>query len=143
DFFLPPGSRPDRDTLIEHDEVLTRVTVPTPAQGTRAAYHKHTERESYDWPICDVAVVLQMDGTLVTSASIAMGWVAPIPRRATASEQTLSGRELTEDLAREAAHVAVADATPLAKNAYKVPILETVVRRTILAAAARARSVSS
>jgi len=30
---------------------------------------------------------------------------------------------------------AVAAATPLSKNAYKVPILEAVVRRTILSAA--------
>jgi xanthine dehydrogenase YagS FAD-binding subunit len=48
----------------------------------------------------------------------------------------LIGQPLTEDLARRAARAAVAGATPLSRNAYKVPVLETVVRRTILAAAA-------
>jgi len=38
--------------------------------------------------------------------------------------------------ARAAAHAARAGATPLAKNAYKVPLFETLVRRAILAAAA-------
>jgi xanthine dehydrogenase YagS FAD-binding subunit len=40
-----------------------------------------------------------------------------------------------ESVAREAAKAAVAGATPLSRNGYKVPILEAVVRRTILAAA--------
>jgi xanthine dehydrogenase YagS FAD-binding subunit len=135
DFLLPPEMTRDRDTLIEAGEVLTRVVVPPPAAGTRAAYHKQTERESYDWPICDVAVVLRMEGRRVHTASIVMGWVAPTPRRAVESEQLLTGRDLSKNLVREAARAAVAGATPLSKNAYKVLVLETVVRRTILAAA--------
>jgi xanthine dehydrogenase YagS FAD-binding subunit len=47
----------------------------------------------------------------------------------------LAGKNVSAGLAREAAHAAVAEATPLSKNAYKVPVLEAVVRRTILAVA--------
>jgi hypothetical protein len=68
-----------------------------------------------------------------------MGWVAPTPRRAVESEQLLTGRTVTEDLVRDATKAAVAAATPLAKNAYKVPGLETVLRRTILAAASQGK----
>ena len=75
-------------------------------------------------------------GVLVAAASIVMGWVAPTPRRAVESEWALTGRDLGDGPAREAARAAVAGATPLSKNAYKVPVLEAVVRRTILAAAA-------
>lgn len=135
DFFLPPDMTRDRETVIEKDEVLIRMMLPAPAAGMRAAYHKQTERESYDWPICDVAVVLQMDGPTARAASVALGWVAPTPRRATESEHVLTGKPISESVAREAARAAVAGATPLSKNAYKVPILEAVVRRTILAAA--------
>jgi xanthine dehydrogenase YagS FAD-binding subunit len=35
----------------------------------------------------------------------------------------------------QAARAAVASATPLSRNRYKVPVLEAVVRRTMLAAA--------
>jgi xanthine dehydrogenase YagS FAD-binding subunit len=135
DFFLAPDASRERDTVIERGEVLTRVIVPPPGPGTRAAYHKQTERESYDWPICDVAVVLRLEGRRVRAASIVMGWVAPTPRRAVESERILTGRNVSDGLAREAARAAVAEATPLSKNAYKVPVLEAVVRRTILAAA--------
>jgi xanthine dehydrogenase YagS FAD-binding subunit len=134
DLLLPPDMKRDRDTVLEPGEVLTRVTVPPLSPGTRAAYHKQTERDSYDWPICDVAVVLRLERGIVRSASIAMGWVAPTPRKATESEKLLVGNRVDEALARQAAKAAVAGATPLSKNGYKVPVLEAVVRRTILAA---------
>jgi len=135
DLLLPPEMKRDRDTVVEPGEVLTGVSVPALPPGSRAAYHKQTERDSYDWPICDVAVVLQLERGTVRLASIAMGWVAPTPRRATVSEKLLMGKRVDESLAREAAKAAVAGATPLSRNGYKVPILEAVVRRTILAAA--------
>ena len=64
-----------------------------------------------------------------------MGWVAPTPRWAAEAEKLLVGKKLDEELARQAAKAAVSGATPLSKNAYKVPMLEAVVRRTLLAAA--------
>jgi xanthine dehydrogenase YagS FAD-binding subunit len=136
DFLLAPDASRDRDAAIEPGEVLTRVRIAAPPPGTRSAYHKQTERESYDWPICDVAVVLQMRSEIVHDVRIVLGWVAPTPRRAIQSENILRGEKVTEALAREAARASVAGATPLSKNAYKVPVLETVVCRTILAAAA-------
>lgn len=138
DFLLPPEFDRNRDTTLDSDEVLTHVSLPAVSAQTRAAYHKQTERESYDWPICDVAVVLTVANRKVEAASIVAGAVAPTPRRMTASEKLLNGREIDEHIAAEAARVAVRGATPTDKNSYKVAILETVVRRTILAAVGQA-----
>jgi xanthine dehydrogenase YagS FAD-binding subunit len=135
DFLLPPSMQRDRDTIIADGEVLTRISVPALPKNTRCAYHKQTERDSYDWPICDVAVVLQMNGSTIAAAKIVMGWVAPTPRRAVASEEILVGRQIDEKSAAEAASAAVLSATPSERNAYKVKVLETVIKRTILAAA--------
>lgn len=134
DFLLPPSMKRDRDTIIADGEILTHVSVPPIKPNTRCAYHKQTERDSYDWPICDVAVVLQMNGDTVAAAKIVLGWVAPLPRRAVESEEILVGRSVDEHSASEAAAAAVRSATPLAKNAYKVPVLETVIKRTLLTA---------
>jgi xanthine dehydrogenase YagS FAD-binding subunit len=136
EFFLPADFQTGRVTTIEPGEVLTQVVLPPLPAGTKSAYHKQTERDSYDWPICDVAVALEMQGGTIRAAAIAMGWVAPIPRRAMESERILAGKSFNDTLAQEAARAAVAGATPLSKNAYKVPILEAVVRRTIQSAAA-------
>jgi xanthine dehydrogenase YagS FAD-binding subunit len=135
DFLLPPDFDRDRDTRLASDEVVTHVSVPPVAAHTRAAYHKQTERESYDWPLCDVAVVLTFANGKVEAARILAGAVAPVPRRMTASEDLLLGREIDEHLAAEAGRAAVRGATPTGKNGYKVPVLQTVIRRTILAAA--------
>jgi xanthine dehydrogenase YagS FAD-binding subunit len=134
DFLLPPDFDRDRDTTLASDEVLTHVTLPAVAAHTSAAYHKQTERDSYDWPICDVAVVLTTKDRKVETARIVAGAVAPVPRRMTASENLLRGREIDERLAAEAARLAVREATPTERNSYKVQVLETVVRRTILGA---------
>ncbi|MBL8271850.1 FAD binding domain-containing protein [Steroidobacter sp.] len=134
EFLLPPSMQRDRDTAIADGEVLTHVSVPAITAGTRCAYFKQTERDSYDWPICDVAVVLQMSGDTIAAAKIVLGWVAPTPRRALASEELLVGRRVDESLASAAAAAAVRSATPLAKNAYKVDVLAAVIKRTILTA---------
>src|SRR4051794_5673433 len=125
-FLLPPDARRDRDAALEPGEILTAAIVPAPASGTRSAYHKQTERGSYDWPLCDGAVVLRPEAKPVAEASIVMGWVGPTPRRAVEAERLLHGQVVPEDLARRAAAAAVEGATPLPKNAYKVPILEAV-----------------
>jgi xanthine dehydrogenase YagS FAD-binding subunit len=136
DFLLAPDAMRTHDAAIEPGEVLTHVTAPAPSHGLRSAYYKQTERDSYDWPICDVAVALQMNGRVVAAASIVMGWIAPTPRRASRSESFLIGKELDDAAAAEAGRLAVLGATPTPKNAYKVQVLSTVVRRTLLAAIA-------
>jgi xanthine dehydrogenase YagS FAD-binding subunit len=134
DFLLPPSMERDRDTVIADDEILTHVRVAPIKANTRCAYHKQTERDSYDWPICDVAVVLEMNGDTVAAAKIVLGWVAPTPRRAIEAETLLVGHKLNEQIATEAAAAAVQSATPLPKNAYKVDVLRAVTKRTLLAA---------
>jgi xanthine dehydrogenase YagS FAD-binding subunit len=136
DFLLPPDFDRDRDTTLGRDEVLTHISVPPLTANARAAYHKQTERDSYDWPICDVAVVLAVANRKVAAARIVAGAVAPVPRRMTAGEDLLRGGEIDEGVAAEAARAAVRGATPTEKNSYKIPVLETVIRRTILAAMA-------
>ena len=136
DFLLPPDFDRNRDTTLGQDEVVTHITVPPVSDNTRSVYHKQTERDSYDWPICDVAVVLTLANRKVEAARIVAGAVAPVPRRMTASEELLRGREIDEAVAAEASRAAAHGATPTEKNSYKVPVLQTVIRRTILAAMA-------
>ena len=55
--------RPDRDVQRENDleagEILTAIALP-PAGGPRMAHMKLAEKESFDWPLADVAVVLDL-----------------------------------------------------------------------------------
>jgi xanthine dehydrogenase YagS FAD-binding subunit len=129
DFFVRPEEDVHRENRIAPDELLTDITIPKPPNGSRSAYTKLGEKESFDWPIAEVAVVLG------AKPAVVLGAAAPIPWRAAAAEPLLSGPSIDEETARAAARAAVQGATPLSGNIYKLPVFETVVRRTILAAA--------
>jgi xanthine dehydrogenase YagS FAD-binding subunit len=67
-----------------------------------------------------------------------LGGVAPIPWHVPDAERLLTGQHVTPELAANVAATAVAGATPLAKNAYKVPLTREIVQRTVLSLATRA-----
>jgi len=136
DFFVTPEQDVRRENSIGEKELITGVRVPLLSQGASSVYLKLGEKESFDWPLADVAVVLERsaDGRC-TRNSIVLGAAAPVPLRARAAEESLAGKSISEETARDAATAAVLGATPLARNNYKVPIFEALVRRAILAAA--------
>jgi xanthine dehydrogenase YagS FAD-binding subunit len=109
--------------------------VPAAPANLRTAYTKQVAKQSFDWPIVDVAVALAMDGKTCRQATIVLGAVAPVPRRATEAERLLAGAAVDVIAAGRAARAAIAGATPLPGNDHKIPILEAVLARTILAAA--------
>lgn len=70
--------------------------------------------------------------SVVTSARLALGAVAPVPFRARDAETFLSGKRIDEETAEAAAALAVRGAVPLPGNRHKVQILRTLVKRAIL-----------
>ncbi len=134
-FFVAPEQNVLVENVLRADELLTAISVPAPAAGTRSAYQKYGEKESFDWPLADAGVVLEMQGNLCKRAAIVLGAAAPVPMRAAGAESMLAGQAITEDLARAAGRAAMQGATPLEKNHYKIPLFETAIYRTILLAA--------
>jgi xanthine dehydrogenase YagS FAD-binding subunit len=134
-FFQAPEKDVTRENQLGADELIAAVRLPATTAATRAAYHKEVEKESFDWPMADVAVVLDMNGHHCQRASIVLGAAAPVPWRAHSSEAILTGRTVDEHAAEAAANAAMQGMTPLSHNGYKLPIFRAVVRRTILAAA--------
>jgi xanthine dehydrogenase YagS FAD-binding subunit len=131
-FFVSPELDLQRENDLQPQEILTAIRLPKPSPGLRTAHLKQGEKDSFDWPIADVAIALDLngDGTCKTAAII-LGAAAPVPHRAKAAEVVLVGRRLDESVAAEAGRAALDGATPLSKNAYKLPLFETLVRRAI------------
>jgi len=129
--------RPEQDVTREHSlaagELLTEIRLPATG-GMRSAYTKLMEKESFDWPVAEVATVLQMSGGRVEKASIILGAAAPIPWRAKQAEAALVGKPLTAESAAQAGRAAIQGATPLGENAYKLRLIEVAVRRTLMKA---------
>jgi xanthine dehydrogenase YagS FAD-binding subunit len=137
DFFVSPETDVHRENDLKPQEVMTAVLLPKTPPGRRMAFLKQGETAAFDWPLADVAVVLDLDPEGVCqAAAVVLGAAAATPHRARAAEAVLTGRRIDQAAAQEAGRAALAGATPLAKNAYKLPLFETLVRRAILAAAA-------
>jgi xanthine dehydrogenase YagS FAD-binding subunit len=135
DLYVHPDANPTRFTVIEPDELLTAVTIPKPAQGTRSAYQKYGEKESFDWAIADAGVVLEMDGSVCRRAVVTMGAASPVVRRSSEAEAVLAGKPITEETARAAGKAAMTNVQPLSMNSYKVELFPVAIYRTILLAA--------
>ena len=137
DFFVLPDRDVQRENDLKPQEILTAIRLPKPSAGLRMAHIKQGEKDSFDWPIADVAVALDLDaGGTCRRAAIVLGAAAPVPHRAIAAEAALVGKRIDENAAAEAGRAALEGATPLSKNGYKLPLFETVVRRAIIKAVA-------
>ena len=135
EFYVPPEKSLVNETAVESGEIITGILVPVPERGTRSAYQKYGEKESYDWPLADAGIVLVMEGDRCRKAAVVMGVAAPTPIRSQAAEAVLSGAIINEATARAAAKAAMENATPLSKNGFKVQLFQTAIYRTILLAA--------
>jgi NADPH-dependent glutamate synthase beta subunit-like oxidoreductase/CO/xanthine dehydrogenase FAD-binding subunit len=129
DFFAPDSTEA---TVLDPDEMVTEIQIPHLPVGARQQYAKFTLRKPIDFAIVSVASVITAKDGACTDARIALGAVAPAPMRVHAAEKKLIGRPITEQLAAEAAEAALEGVKPLSKNAYKVQITKTLIRRAIM-----------
>ncbi|MBH98014.1 MAG: molybdopterin dehydrogenase [Rhodospirillaceae bacterium] len=135
DFFVLPRDNVQHENVLSDDEFLISVDLPAPPNGLKSTYHKVMDRDAWTHALVSVAVVMEMDGDICSAVKIVLGGVAPEPWRVPSAEALLIGNVVTEELARSVGEAAVSGARPLAKNAYKIPLVRGVVARTVLALA--------
>ncbi len=132
-FFVTPKDDSSREIAMHPNEILTEINIPH--TGAKNATYEVRQKEALDWPLATASVALRMKGSSVTSARVVLGGVAPTPWAASQAEQVLAGKSMTAALAEEAGKAAVAGATPLSQNAYKVTLARVAVKRALMQAA--------
>jgi xanthine dehydrogenase YagS FAD-binding subunit len=132
DFFTLPKANAARENALADDEVLASIEFPEARPGTRSTYLKVLDREAWTHAVVSAAIVLDMDKDVCRSARIVLGGVAPIPWRVPEAERLLTGQRVTPELTAKVADAAIAGATPLPKNKYKVPLTHETVQRAVL-----------
>lgn len=122
EFHRLPGDAPERDTVLEHGELITALELPA-RPGALSAYRKVRDRASYAFALVSVAAVLELDqdGT-IREVRLALGGVAHTPWRATIAESLLRGTQPSEENFREAAQAELRSASALRDNAFKIPM---------------------
>jgi xanthine dehydrogenase YagS FAD-binding subunit len=131
-FFVTPKMENSREIALLPNELLTEILIP--AGGSRNATYEVRQKEALDWPLAAASVALKMKGNTVASARIVLGHVAPTPWVATDAAQAITGKTITAETAMEAGKAAVAGATPLSQNAYKVQLARVAVKRALMSA---------
>src|SRR6266446_3816201 len=122
DFHVLPGNTPQRETVLEPGDLVTHVTLPPPAPGSRSLYLKLRDRASYEFALASAAVVVTVAGGKLTHARVALGGVGTKPWRSTEAESALTGQAATEEVFRKAAEAALRGAKPQSENGFKVEL---------------------
>jgi xanthine dehydrogenase YagS FAD-binding subunit len=138
-FFVTPKSAEQGVTVLQPGQLLTHILLPdihSPGAGEIAsASYEVLQLEGLDWPLASAGVCLETSGGVVREARIVLGHVAPTPWVSLDAAAALVGHVVDENSAQAAGDAAVARATPLSENDYKVQIARTAVKRAILRAA--------
>jgi xanthine dehydrogenase YagS FAD-binding subunit len=125
-----------KETVLEHNELLTEVSVPAPAANTKSLFMKVTQRDVYDFAIASIAIVAQIENGVWKDGRVVLSGVAPTPYRATAAEDALKGQKIDNNVAKAAADNTLVKARPMSNNAYKVDIAKNLITRAVLSIAA-------
>lgn len=133
DLYRTPRHEGERETVLEPNQWVTHVIVP-PSGGNSATYEVR-HGEGPDYPLAAASVSLTIVAGRVEEARVVLGQVAPTPWTSAEAAVVLIGRSIDENSAAEAGAAAVAAATPLSGNEYKVQLAQVAVKRAVLLAA--------
>jgi xanthine dehydrogenase YagS FAD-binding subunit len=134
DFHRLPGDTPQKDSNLEHGELIVAIELPKSNFAKNSYYLKVRERASYAFALVSVAAALELDGNTIRQARVVLGSVAHKPWRSREAEAVLTGAAVSEESFRRAAEAALRDAKPLAHNAYKVELGKRAVVRALMRA---------
>jgi len=130
-FYVTPRTGNQGNTVLKPGQLISHIWLPDAGEMASATYEV-LQMEGLDWPLAAAGVTVRVEGGTVRQASIVMGHVAPVPWIAQEASRLLLGKPLTEATAEMAADAAVARATPLSMNEYKVQLARTAVKRALL-----------
>ena len=117
-----------KSTVLDDDEIVTEIQVPTPAAGVKSAFIKLAIRRSIDFPIVNCAAAIGGG-----AAKICLNAVFNNPYRPTAAEEAIAGQTINEANAEAACATCGSGAMALSMNKYKIQMAKGAVKKAILA----------
>ena len=131
EFYLKPGSTPNRENVLEPGDLVVSVTLPAPVTGARSHYLKLRDRAAYEFALASAAIVIKVNGNRIDHARVALGGVGTIPWRSHEAERELQGRTADAATFRRAAEAALRDAQPASENGFKVELAKRCIVRAL------------
>lgn len=138
DFYLLPGTTPERETVLQPGDLVTHVTLPALPAGTKSLYLKLRDRTSYEFALASAAIVVKQNSGRIEFVRVAMGGVGTRPWRSLEAEQVLHGKAATPANFRTAAEAALRGARPQSQNGFKVELAKRCLVHALTQATAQA-----
>jgi xanthine dehydrogenase YagS FAD-binding subunit len=129
EFHRLPGDRPQTDTNLQADEIITSVDLPVKGFADNHAYLKVRDRASYAFALVSVAAALEMNGNVIKEARLALGGVAHKPWRDTEAEATLIGKEALKENFQKIAEAILRGAKGFGHNDFKIELAKRAIVR--------------
>ena len=129
-------------TVLEHNEILTEIRIPTPPARSGGAYCK-LERKVGDFATVGVAAQVTLEASGICSyAGIGLTNVGPTPLDGQRASDFLKGKSLDEMSIKQAARIAADDAQPSSDlrgpASYKTSMVRELTIRALVLARERA-----
>ncbi len=138
DFHTLPGDHPETDNTLKPDELITAVEIPALAFAVNSNYVKVRDRSSFDFALASAAVALDVTGGMIKEARIAFGGIGTKPWRSLKAEQSLKGKPISINSFKDAADIALEDATTYQYNSFK----KELAKRTLISALKKTGGIS-
>jgi xanthine dehydrogenase YagS FAD-binding subunit len=134
ELYRTPRHEGQRESVLAPNQWITHIVLP-PADGRCNAAYEVRHGAGPDYPLAAAAAALRIHEGFVRDAKIVLGQVAPTPWVSRDAARVILGLPVDDATADAAGRAAVASATPLADNVYKVQLARVAVKRSILLAA--------
>lgn len=131
DYFIGPDIDITRLHILQPGDLLTAVRIPSTWSGAQFYFEKVRDRNVWDFPLMNVASAMKLSGNTIQQVRIAVNGAAARPLRLTAAEDAVRGKDRNPETGQLAGNVAVQGAVPLQFNAYKIPLMRNLVKRSI------------
>jgi xanthine dehydrogenase YagS FAD-binding subunit len=135
DFHRLPADTPQIDTNLDAGEIITAIELPPRGFARNYSYLKIRDRLSYAFAIVSVAVAIELDGSTISEARVALGGVAHKPWRSLEAEGALRGQAATPEHFSKTADLLLQGATARSLNGFKIELARRAIVRTLTQAA--------
>jgi xanthine dehydrogenase YagS FAD-binding subunit len=131
EFYLLPGTTPQRETVLEPGDVIVSVTLPPPMAGSKSLYLKLRDRAAYEFALASAAIVMKVQNGRIEHVRVALGGVGAKPWRSLEAEKVLQGQRVEAATFHKAADAALHDARPQSENGFKVELAKRCMTRAL------------
>jgi xanthine dehydrogenase YagS FAD-binding subunit len=135
DFHRLPGDRPQIDSNLLADEIITAIELPPKGFASNYTYLKIRDRLSYAFALVSIAVGLDIAGDTIREARLALGGVAHKPWRDREAEAQLDGAPATRESFLRVAEIVLRNARGFGHNDFKIELARRGIVRALAQAA--------